>query len=198
VTEGGGCDGGGWVQTSQDDKYLYHAVIGRGPGAQNPEDQGSPKMIYTLNIEKLLASGNDPKCKIDTIEEVATGGNESDCPALVDVLKVTDTTTGGPHWGALDNYKRDGDSDNAKFVETKSNSRIAYSDYFVARTGIDGNHKLCIANVKDGKMTLDDTFRDEKRGGTCVDFNRAEWPHGKTGSAKPHSMLFVVAPADAD
>ena len=35
VGEGGGCDGGGWVQTSGDDRYLYHAVIGRSPGYGN-------------------------------------------------------------------------------------------------------------------------------------------------------------------
>jgi hypothetical protein len=192
VEEGGGCDGAGWVQTSQDDKYLYHAVIGRGPGSQTGTDQGTAKMIFTLDIQKLLAAGNDTKCNIDTIKEVAEGGGESDCPALVSVLPVKDDTTGGPHWGALDNYIHDGD----KLTETKDNKRIAFSDYFVARTGIDGNHKLCIADVKDGKLTLDDNFRDEQRGSTCVDFNRRVWPHGNVGAAKPHSMLFVAAPDD--
>ncbi|HVE27140.1 MAG TPA: hypothetical protein VNC22_17160, partial [Sporichthya sp.] len=40
VNEGGGCDGGGWVQTSPDDKYLYHAVIGRNAGTIDPADTG--------------------------------------------------------------------------------------------------------------------------------------------------------------
>ncbi|MEN3268332.1 hypothetical protein [Pseudonocardia sp.] len=193
VTEGGGCDGGGWVQTSLDDKYLYHAVIGRGPGSQGPGDQGTTKMIYTLDIEELLASGDSPDCTIDTIAEVAEGGSESDCPELVDVLQVTDATTGGPHWGTLDNYSDNGDGTYSQSTDVQ---RIAYSNYFVARTGIDGNHKLCIADAEDGKLTVDETFRDEGRGGTCVDFNRRSWPHGDFGNAKPHSMLFVVAGGD--
>jgi hypothetical protein len=193
VIEGGGCDGGGWVQTSLDDKYLYHAVIGRGPGAQFPEDQGTTKMIYTLDIQALLAAGDSPECNIDTIFEVAEGGEESDCPALVDVLEVTDTTSGGPHWGSLDNYAANGDG---TYSETTDVDRIAYSNYFVARTGIDGNHRVCIADVEDGVMTVDEDFRDEARGGTCVDFNRLAWPHGETGNAKPHSMIFAVAGGD--
>ncbi|HEY6738146.1 MAG TPA: hypothetical protein VI076_04800, partial [Actinopolymorphaceae bacterium] len=71
VTEGGGCDGGGWVQTSLDDKYLYHAVIGRREGETGPDDTGSAKMLYTLDIEKLLAAGDDVQCSIDTIAEVS-------------------------------------------------------------------------------------------------------------------------------
>jgi hypothetical protein len=195
VIEGGGCSGAGWLQTSLDDKYLYHAVIGRGPGAQTTYDQGSPKMIFSIDIQKLLAAGNDTKCNIDTIEEASDGGKESDCPALVDVLPVKDDSTGGPHWGALDNFVK---TDDGKYKETKDQKRLSYSNYFVARSGIDGNHKLCVADIKDGKMTLDETFRDEQRGSSCVDFNRAEWPHGKTGAAKPHSMLFVVAPDDVE
>ncbi|GAA3241161.1 hypothetical protein GCM10017691_44090 [Pseudonocardia petroleophila] len=193
VIEGGGCDGGGWVQTSLDDKYLYHAVIGRGPGAQFPEDQGTTKMIYTLDIQALVAAGDSVECTIDTILEVAEGGEEADCPALVDVLEVTDTTSGGPHWGALDNYVANGDG---TYSETTDVDRIAYSNYFVARTGIDGNHRVCIADVEDGVMTVDEDFRDEARGGTCVDFNRLRWPHGETGNAKPHSMIFAVAGGD--
>src|SRR3954466_7519966 len=38
VSEGAGCDGGGWLQTSADDHYLYHAVIGRSPGALSADD----------------------------------------------------------------------------------------------------------------------------------------------------------------
>jgi hypothetical protein len=55
---------------------------------------------------------------------------------------------------------------------------------------------VLIADVEEQKLTVDDTFRDEGRGGTCVDFNRKSWPHGDFGNAKPHSMLFVVAGGD--
>ncbi|MGH4020435.1 MAG: hypothetical protein ACRDT0_14605 [Pseudonocardiaceae bacterium] len=195
VTEGAGCDGGGWVQTSLDDRYLYHAVIGRGPGSQSAVDQGSPKMVYVLDIQALLAAGNDPQCSIDTIDEVSGGGAEPDCPTLVDVLPVTDATTGGPHWGALDNYAR---GEDGFYRETNDVRRISIANYFVARSGIDGNHKVCMVDVsRDGDMELDRTFLDENRGGTCVDFNRTSWPHGDWGDAKPHSQLFVVADDDA-
>lgn len=194
VTEGAGCTGGGWVQTSLDDKYLYHAVIGRGPGSTGPDDQGAPKMIFTLDIQKLVAAGTNPACNIDHISEVANGGAEADCPKLAGILPVEDETTGGPHWGALDNYKRNADG---TYTDTIHTDRFAYSNYFVARTGIDGNHKVCLADVDDkGKITHDDQFIDEHRGSTCVDFTRADWPHGPWGDAKPHSMLFAVAEAD--
>ena len=193
VPDNGGCDGGGWVQTSLDDKYLYHAVIGRGPGETGPDDQGSTKMVYTLDIQKLLASGNDVRCSIDNLDEVHNGGTESDCPALVSVLPFQDGTTGGPHWGALDNFELGADG---YYRETTDVRRISVANYFVARTGIDGNHKVYLADVDDGKLSLDTSFVDENDGTPGVDFNRKSWPHGDFGNAKPHSQLFVVADED--
>jgi hypothetical protein len=194
VTEGGGCDGGGWLQTSLDDKYLYHAVIGRGPGSLDTYDTGSAKMVYTLDIAKLLESGRSTTCSIDHISEVYDGGAESDCPTLTSVLPVKDLTSGGPHWGTLDNFVRGSDG---YFHETTDVRRIAISDYFVARTGVDGDHKVCMVDVDgEGHLTLDRSFRDENEGTPCVDFNRTSWPHGDYGNAKPHSELFVVSDAD--
>src|SRR3954465_5201246 len=141
LTEGAGCDGGGWLQTSPDDKFLYHAVIGRSPGSLDAYDSGVPKMVYSLNIQKLLATGSATKCSLDDIREVYTGGAEADCPTVSGVLQIPDGTTGGPHWGAMDNFKR---SANGSFVETSQISRIAVSNYFVARTGVDGDHKVCM------------------------------------------------------
>jgi hypothetical protein len=193
VPDNGGCNGGGWVQTSLDDKYLYHAVIGRGPGETGPDDQGSAKMVYTLDIQKLLASGDDPQCSIDEIEEVHQGGSESDCPSLVSVLPFEDTTSGGPHWGALDNFALGSDG---YYHETTDVRRISVANYFVARTGIDGNHRVYLADSKDGKLSLDTSFVDENDGTPGVNFNRKSWPHGDFGNAKPHSQLFVVADED--
>lgn len=190
----GGCDGGGWVQTSLDDKYLYHAVIGRSPGAQNGSDPGSTKMVYVLDIQNLLAAGNSPRCNIDTLAEVHGGGAEPDCPALVDVLVFDDTTSGGPHWGTLDNFELGPDG---FYHETTDVRRIAVSDYFVARAGIDGNHKVYIVDVAaNGDLSFDSSFVDENEGTPGVNFNRTGWPHGNFGNAKPHSQLFVVADAD--
>jgi hypothetical protein len=189
-----GCDGGGWLQTSLDDQYLYHAVIGRSPGSEGPADAGVPKMVYALDISKLLASGGDSTCNIDTINEVYSGGAEADCPKLASVLPVKDETTGGPHWGTLDNFQLGSDG---YFHETTDVKRIAISNYFVARSGLDGNHKVCMADVgSKAQLTLDPAFRDENEGTPCVNFNRTRWPHGDFGNAKPHSELFVVADDD--
>jgi hypothetical protein len=194
TVEGGGCDGGGWVQTSLDDKYLYHAVIGRGPGSLDDYDTGSAKMVYTLDIQKLLAAGTRTTCSINTISEVYDGGSEADCPTLASALPIKDLTSGGPHWGTLDNFQLGTDG---YYHQTTDVRRIAISDYFVARTSVDGNHRVCMINVSpEGKLSLDTTFRDENEGTPCVDFNRSDWPHGKYGNAKPHSELFVVADAD--
>ena len=192
ITEGAGCDGGGWVQTSLDDHYLYHAVIGRNPGALDSADPGVPKMVYTLDISKLLAAGTNYRCNIDAISEVYDGGSAADCPTVTSVLPIKDGTSGGPHWGTLDNFSPNADG---TWQETTNVTRIAVSDYFVARSAVDGNHKVCMIDVKNGHLTLDTSFRDENEGTPCVNFNRSDWPHGKTGDAKPHSELFVVPDA---
>ena len=183
----GGGSNGGWTQTSLDDKYLYHAVVGRGA---NGDDKGSPPYILVLDIQKLLASGTSPQCNIDTLDEVTAGGAESDCPAVVDTLKAP----GGPHWGALDNLEL---GDDGYYHETTDVKRLAYANYFVARTGLNGDHRVCIADeAADGQLSLDEQFRDEGTGEACLDFDRASWPHGDWGPAKPHSMVFVTADDD--
>jgi hypothetical protein len=183
----GGGSNGGWLQTSLDDKYLYHAVAGRQPSGT---DQGSPSYILKLDIQDLLAAGTDTTCNIDTIEETVNGGAESDCPAITDILPAP----GGPHWGALDNLELE---DDGYFHETKDVKRIAYSNYFVARTGLNGDHRVCLVDVgSDQQLTTDEDFKDESTGDTCIDFDRETWPHGDWGPAKPHSMLFVTADDD--
>jgi hypothetical protein len=191
VTEGAGCDGGGWLQTSPDDRYLFHAVIGRNPGSLSTDDTGSPKMVYVLDIRKLIAAGRHTKCSINNIREVYNGGFEPDCPTVTSVLPVADGTSGGPHWGALDNFRR---TAKGTFVETSKPTRVAFSDYFVARTGVNGNHKVCMADIGPNEhLKLDRRFIDQNEGTPCVDFDRTVWPHGKEGNAKPHSELFVVS-----
>lgn len=185
----GGGSNGGWLQTSPDDKYLYHAVIGR---PKSGDDPGSPAYILVLDIQKLLASGSDPACTIDRISEVTRGGAESDCPAIASTLPAP----GGPHWGALDNFRIGADG---KYHETKKPTRLAYSNYFVARTGLNGDHRVCIASIgKGAALRLDERFRDERTGTPCLDFDRDTWPHGDYGPAKPHSMLFVTADDDVE
>ena len=183
----GGGSNGGWLQTSPDDKYLYHAVVGR---PKSGDDPGSPPYILVLDIQKLLAAGDDPACDIDTLDEVTAGGAESDCPAVASILNAP----GGPHWGALDNLKPGADG---RYHETSRPTRLAYSNYFVARTGLNGDHRVCLADIGDGsKLSLDTQFRDERTGTPCIDFDRDSWPHGDWGPAKPHSLLFVAADDD--
>ena len=71
---------------------------------------------------------------------------------------------------------------------------MAFANYFVSRTGVDGNHKLCVGlmNPYTGDLSYDNSFIDEKEGTPCVQFNRHSWPGGATsGYYKPHSMVFI-------
>lgn len=102
-------------------------------------------------------------------------------PKQVDELIVPDQTTGGPHFAAFDALER----------------RIAWSDYFVDDFAIpvkvDGDHRLYVADLRSGHLRVDESFRDENDGLPGVSFNRLQWPHGKTGNAKPHGLIFAPA-----
>lgn len=191
--EPGACAGGAWHQVSHDNRFLFRAVGGRNPGSTNVWDNGSPKGIWVANIEKLVQSSienGDVECNIETAREVGQGhGDEADCPTLASFLLVDDFTTGGPHWGALDNHN---------FTESGAPTRMMWCNYFVARTGYDGNHRCYMAHVnpETGELSYDETFRDEYTGSLGVDFNRRDWPgHSDGGFYKPHSMVFVTPTA---
>ncbi|GAA2873437.1 hypothetical protein GCM10010472_33390 [Pseudonocardia halophobica] len=192
---GGPSSNGGWLQTSPDDKTLYHAVIGRKPGALGKDDPGTAGGVIALDIEKLVEAGDEATCSIDTTDEIAGGGAESDCPTLKGHQVINPgKAAAGPHWGALDNLEL---GDDGFYHETDQPKRLATANYFVARTGTDGDHRVCIVDIeKDGELKLDEDFRDENTGDTCISFNRESWPHGSFGNAKPHSMLFVANDAD--
>ena len=139
----GGGSNGGWLQTSPDDKYLYHAVVGR---PKSGDDPGSPPYILVLDIQKLLASGDDPSCNIDTLDEVTAGGAESDCPAVASILNASRRSAlgraGQPELG-----------EDGKYHETTQPTRLAYSNYFVARTGLNGDHRVCLADIGEGRSS---------------------------------------------
>jgi hypothetical protein len=220
--EPGGCAGGAWVQTSPNNRWLFHSVQGRVPLADNYFDQGSQKMVYLLDISHLVADGEkgtetcnmnavDPQTGIKQALETASvmnnivptgnpnndtaqyGQNPStevaDCPVLDDVLIVHDPTSGGPHWADLDNHTVDANG---------YPTRLAFDDYFVARTGVDGDHRLYVVDIsRSGNLTYDRSFVDEQTGSLGVDFNRADWygvPDG--GFYKPHAMTWVCPPTD--
>lgn len=193
-----GCSGGGWLQTSPDDSILFHTVIGRNPGTLDAADPGVPKMLMAIDIRSLVAIppsewtlDSTTICTINTAAEVSGGGSEPSCPSVAGVVRLLDATTGGPHWGAIDNFSLSSDPQRLSPV-----TRIAVTNYFVGRSGLDGNHRLCMVVVgPGGSLSIDTGFRDENTGESCVAFDRPVWPHGTFGRAKPHSMLFVTPPA---
>lgn len=193
----GSNSGGSWLQTSLDDRFLFHAVMGSDPRVPRDVNSG---MLYVLDIQKLLAAGKDVRCRIDTAAEVSSGGVEPDCPALMGVVPLRDAVSPllgvGPHWGAIDHFGPT-PGRGGKLREQERIDRVATSNYFVAQSGIDGDHRVCLIDIApDGRPTLDTTFRDEYADLPCVSFNRARWPHGQTGNARPHGILFAVADAD--
>jgi hypothetical protein len=195
--DGGGSgpgDNAGWIQTSPDDKTLYHAIVGRAKGTLGPNDPGTTGGVFALDISKLVDAGDDYDCDIKTRDDAINGGSGEDCPDVRGQVTIGNTPAGGPHWGALDNLVEGHDG---FYHETDEPERLATANYFVARTGLDGDHKVCMTDIDhDGSLSLDSDFKDENTGQPCINFNRTDWPHGKFGFAKPHSMLFVVADED--
>ncbi|TCP47892.1 hypothetical protein EV191_11197 [Tamaricihabitans halophyticus] len=190
----GASSNGGWIQTSPDDRFLYRAITGRQQGTLGPNDPGTTGGVYVLDIQRLLDAGEDVECSIDTKEQAERGGG-ADCPTVAGAVPINPGTPGaGPHWGAYDNFDLAADG---FYHETEQPKRLAVSNYFVARSGLDGDHKINMVNLgQDGSASLDETFRDEVTGEVGINFNRKSWPHGDFGNAKPHSELFVIADED--
>jgi hypothetical protein len=209
-TEGGkfsnepsGCAGGAWHQVAPNNRLLFRAVQGRNPASDNYYGTGVPKLIYDLDVSRTLESAKDGKVLCDLsrgihsdgydisgiklYQKLAKGEDIADCPKLVSTLKVNDITSGGPHWGALDNHSVD---------ENGVPWRLSFSNYFVSRTGVDGDHRFYNVDLsRDGKLSYDEDFRDENTGAIGVDFNRRDWPGSPdAGNYKPHSMLWVCPP----
>jgi hypothetical protein len=151
--------------------------------------------VYVLNIQNLLNAGpNWAGPGIQTKEQAQNGGGGV-LPAVAGAAAINPGTPGaGPHWGAYDNFVLGQDG---FYHETDQPTRIAASNYFVARSGLDGDHKVNMLDLSpDGKVAVDQSFRDEFTGQVGINFNRKSWPHGDFGNAKPHSELFVVADSD--
>jgi hypothetical protein len=211
----GPCEGGAWMQTSRNNKRLFRAVAGQAPNTENDFGRGQPiKVIYELDITKLIqaAQSGHITCDLsrgmdtngdgtidlsgpDAVRQIASGQQVADCPHLISALPVDDHTSGGPHWGALDNHSLTPDG---------FPTRMVFSDYFVSRSGVDGNHHLYMVDIDPttGKLTYDQSWRDEFTGELGVNFNRTNWPdNATTGYYKPHSMLWVcppgICPADS-
>ena len=200
----GDCAGGAWHQVSRNNKWFFRSVQGRNPGSDNYFDQGATKELYDLNIEDLIKAAQKGKVRCDltkgidtdgdgkvdlsaqrAVYKLAQGQKVADCPTLIDTLKVNDPTTGGPHWASLDNHS---------YTPDGSPTRLTFSNYFVSRSGVDGDHRFYVVNISpEGKLSYDEDFRDEKTGALGVNFNRRDGPGTKDGGFyKPHSMVWVT------
>jgi hypothetical protein len=203
LDEPGGCAGGAWHQVTPANTYFFRSVQGRNPGSDNYFDSGQEKLLYNLDIRPLIKSAQDGHVAcdlsrgiheggldltgIEVFKKLARGKTVADCPTLNDTLIVHDPTSGGPHWAALDNHSLD---------QRGLPYRLVFSNYFVARTGVDGDHRFYTVDISpEGKLSYDRDFRDEKTGALGVNFNRRNWPGSKdAGFYKPHSMLWVCPP----
>lgn len=80
--------------------------------------------------------------------------------------------------------------------------RVAVADYLIDVPAYtqDGDRRVYMLRLDrpSGKIRFDASFVDEETKEVGVDFNREEWPHGKTGPARPHGLLFVSAKPDDD
>ncbi len=86
------------------------------------------------------------------------------------VSRLTGDSTFTPHWAA-----RDPGSDRVVFTSHADEDPRVLLARFDSRTGA---------------LTWDETFRDPATGRLGVSFKRADWPHGASGSAMPHGVLF--------
>jgi len=82
-------------------------------------------------------------------------------------------------------------------------ARVAVSDYTMDVPGfvLDGDRRVHLLRVDTatGRLHVDEAFRDEVTGEEGVSFERASWPHGETGPARPAGLLFLSpAPPPAD
>jgi hypothetical protein len=203
VDEPGGCAGGAWHQVNPSNTTLFRAVQGRNPSSDNYFDQGETKLIYSIDIRPVIKAAQKGKVLCDLSRGIHTDGYDltgiqlftklargqtvADCPKLISTLNVNDNTSGGPHWGALDNHSVD---------QNGMPIRLTFSDYFVSRTGVDGDHRFYDVNIgPTGVLSYDQNFRDEKTGALGVNFNRRNWPgNPDAGFYKPHSEIWVCPP----
>jgi hypothetical protein len=71
-------------------------------------------------------------------------------------------------------------------------SRDLSSDRLVFPTEAHQDARILIARFDsiNGRLTWDESFRDPSSGRLGVSLNRAAWPHGNTGPAAPHGVVF--------
>jgi len=187
-----------------DDRYLLQPVQGTwspGDAVYNRDYPGEhSRRLLALDIEGLLAAGDDVKCAAPPVKVAADGiiqliparnNGADDCPKVTGELNLDSAanfaTHGGPHFVAFNHETR----------------RIAVENYFVQLTPFNlpgtheaGDDRICMGRLSQtGELSLDRAFKDELSGKPCVSMDRPMsylWPnHGRTGAAKPHAMAFI-------
>jgi DNA-binding beta-propeller fold protein YncE len=97
--------------------------------------------------------------------------------------------------------QRGGKAGPSALAMSADGGRVAVADYTVdVRTDrLDGDRRVHMLRFDEekGVFTLDERFKDEQTGEEGVSFDRDEWPHGRTGPARPHGVLFI-APVESE
>ena len=181
-------------QVSHDNRFLFRTVGGRNPGSTNTFDNGTPE-------DDLL----DQHREADQARRARPARSTAASTPAARSVRATATRPTARRWPACSPSTttppaaRTGPAlDNHNLTPTGAPTRMMFCDYFVARTGYDGNHRCYMANVDPdtGALSYDTTFRDENTGALGIDFNRSDWPgHPDAGFYKPHSMVWVVPEA---
>ncbi len=195
-----------------DDRYLIQPIQGTWSPSDPPFNPNYPpaydrdypgehsRRVLVLDIQKLLAAGNDMQCDKAPVETDSNGvitkilarnNGAADCPVVTGEMNLDSAenfrTHAGPHFVAFDHETR----------------RVAAVNYFVQLTPFNlpgtneaGDDRVCLGRLtNEGELTLDTDFKDELTGAPCIAMDRPrsyEWPrHGNTGAAKPHAVAFI-------
>ena len=75
-----------------------------------------------------------------------------------------------PHWIAAD----------------PGSDRVVLTNHHADHPGI----RLATFDRETGTLTWDESLRDPETGELGVSFGREAWPHGETGAARPHAVMF--------
>jgi hypothetical protein len=92
--------------------------------------------------------------------------------------------------------QRDGAAGPSALAMSADGGKIAVADYTmdVPAYRLDGDRRVHMLRFDDetGALGIDERFRDEQTADVGVSFDRETWPHGDTGPARPHGLLFVA------
>lgn len=185
-------------------KLLKTIRLPPGPGGKENDDpaearvlaDGRTVVVSTFNCGMFLLGGLDGAVPAAEFIHVFAGGGECALPVVSGRYWVaTDTKEGlisldmtdprrpvevsrlvlpggqGPHWISLA-------PDGRRIVV--SGGKVAFET------------RVLIAQIDpaNGRLSLDESFRDKGSPTPGVSFDRASWPHGATGKAVPHGAVF--------